>query len=262
MMRQFELVERVMSYDPGADEQLLNRAYVYAMSAHGGQKRASGEAFFNHPLEVAGILTEMKLDGATMQVSFLKDLVTLRNPRSAFTFVNYLHSVGRLDEFINLGSFSLTGSVATTLPFSITSGSTFTLAGGQTSSVFVAFSPPLTIGYSNNVIFTSGAGNSTNRLMTFTGNNAIESSGSGAITFGNTGSVAGGTSLTFTGTNTTNNQFSPALTGATVVGIERGGTSIVNPGPDEELQPNDGVLLIGTRPQLNAARPLLRGQAA
>ncbi|HEU5471312.1 MAG TPA: SidA/IucD/PvdA family monooxygenase [Actinophytocola sp.] len=40
------------------------------------------------------------------QVSFLKDLVTLRNPRSAFTFVNYLHSVGRLDQFINLGSFT------------------------------------------------------------------------------------------------------------------------------------------------------------
>jgi CPA2 family monovalent cation:H+ antiporter-2 len=52
------------------------------------------------------------------------------------------------------------------------------------------------------------------------------------------------------------------LTGATVVGIERGGSSIVNPGPDEELQPNDGVLLIGTRPQLEAARPLLRGKAA
>jgi L-ornithine N5-oxygenase len=40
------------------------------------------------------------------QVSFLKDLVTLRNPRSEFTFVNYLHSIGRLDQFINLGSFT------------------------------------------------------------------------------------------------------------------------------------------------------------
>jgi guanosine-3',5'-bis(diphosphate) 3'-pyrophosphohydrolase len=75
MMRQFELVERVMSYDPGADEQLLNRAYVYAMSAHGGQKRASGEAFFNHPLEVAGILTEMKLDGSTIAAALLHDVV-------------------------------------------------------------------------------------------------------------------------------------------------------------------------------------------
>jgi L-ornithine N5-oxygenase len=47
----------------------------------------------------------MLLDDATMQVSFLKDLVTLRNPRSRFSFVNYLHSVGRLSEFINLGDF-------------------------------------------------------------------------------------------------------------------------------------------------------------
>src|SRR5215217_1039524 len=75
MMRQFELVERVMSYDPGADEQLLNRAYVYAMRAHGDQKRASGEAFFNHPLEVAGILTEMKLDGSTIAAALLHDVV-------------------------------------------------------------------------------------------------------------------------------------------------------------------------------------------
>jgi len=41
---------------------------------------------------------------ATSQVSFLKDVVTLRNPRSRFSFLNYLHSVGRLDDFINLGS--------------------------------------------------------------------------------------------------------------------------------------------------------------
>ena len=52
------------------------------------------------------------------------------------------------------------------------------------------------------------------------------------------------------------------LTGASVVGIERGGESIVNPGPDEELLPEDGVLLLGTRSQLEAARPLLRGLAA
>jgi L-ornithine N5-monooxygenase len=48
----------------------------------------------------------MLLPWTQSQVSFLKDLVTLRNPRSAFSFVNYLHSVGRLNEFINLGSFT------------------------------------------------------------------------------------------------------------------------------------------------------------
>jgi len=52
MMRQYELVERVKRYHPDADEALLDRAYVYAMRAHGQQKRASGDLFFSHPLEV------------------------------------------------------------------------------------------------------------------------------------------------------------------------------------------------------------------
>jgi L-ornithine N5-monooxygenase len=47
----------------------------------------------------------MLLPDALSQVSFLKDLVTLRNPRSRFSFINYLHSVGRLDQFVNMGSF-------------------------------------------------------------------------------------------------------------------------------------------------------------
>jgi RelA/SpoT family (p)ppGpp synthetase len=75
MMRQYELVERVTKYDPDVDEDLLNRAYVYAMKAHGNQKRASGEAYFNHPLEVAAILTEMKLDSATIAAALLHDTV-------------------------------------------------------------------------------------------------------------------------------------------------------------------------------------------
>jgi RelA/SpoT family (p)ppGpp synthetase len=75
MMRQYELVERVTSYDPDADEDLLNRAYVYAMAAHGSQKRASGEAYFNHPLEVAAILTDLKLDDATIAAALLHDVV-------------------------------------------------------------------------------------------------------------------------------------------------------------------------------------------
>ncbi len=75
MMRQYELVERVTKYDPDADEDLLNRAYVYAMKAHGNQKRASGEAYFNHPLEVAAILADMKLDSATIAAALLHDTV-------------------------------------------------------------------------------------------------------------------------------------------------------------------------------------------
>ncbi|MCA0434002.1 MAG: bifunctional (p)ppGpp synthetase/guanosine-3',5'-bis(diphosphate) 3'-pyrophosphohydrolase [Proteobacteria bacterium] len=75
MMRQYELVERVTRYDPDADEDLLNRAYVYAMKAHGNQKRESGEAYFNHPLEVAAILADMKLDDATIAAALLHDTV-------------------------------------------------------------------------------------------------------------------------------------------------------------------------------------------
>jgi len=75
MMRQYELVDRVRKYDPKADEDLLNRAYVYAMKAHGAQKRASGDPFFSHPLEVAAILTDLKLDEATIVAAVLHDVI-------------------------------------------------------------------------------------------------------------------------------------------------------------------------------------------
>jgi guanosine-3',5'-bis(diphosphate) 3'-pyrophosphohydrolase len=75
LMRQHELVERVKAYDSGADEALLNRAYVYAMRAHGKQFRASGDPYFSHPLEVAAILTELKLDVPTIVTALLHDTV-------------------------------------------------------------------------------------------------------------------------------------------------------------------------------------------
>src|SRR6516165_8984971 len=75
MMRQFDLVERVKAYDPGTDEDALNRAYVYSMKAHGAQLRASGDPYFSHPVEVAGILAQMKLDGASIATGLLHDTV-------------------------------------------------------------------------------------------------------------------------------------------------------------------------------------------
>jgi GTP diphosphokinase / guanosine-3',5'-bis(diphosphate) 3'-diphosphatase len=75
MIRQYELVERVLSYDPKADEALLNRAYVYAMKAHRNQKRKSGDPYFSHPLEVAAILTDLKLDDATIATALLHDTI-------------------------------------------------------------------------------------------------------------------------------------------------------------------------------------------
>jgi GTP pyrophosphokinase len=73
MIRQFELVERVQSYDPDADEDMLNRAYVYGLKKHGTQLRASGDPYFSHPVEVAGILAEMKLDTASIVTGLLHD---------------------------------------------------------------------------------------------------------------------------------------------------------------------------------------------
>ena len=74
-MRQYELVEKVATYDPRADEDLLNRAYVFSMRAHGTQTRASGDPYFSHPLEVAGILADYKLDCATIVTALLHDTV-------------------------------------------------------------------------------------------------------------------------------------------------------------------------------------------
>src|SRR6202162_4493566 len=75
MMRQFELVELVKSYDPKADEGALNRAYVFSMKAHGTQMRASGDPYFSHPVEVAGLLARMKLDTASIATGLLHDTV-------------------------------------------------------------------------------------------------------------------------------------------------------------------------------------------
>ena len=75
MLRQYELVERVKAYAPDADEALLNRAYVYSVQRHGSQKRASGDPYFSHPIEVAGLMTDLKLDQQTIVTALLHDTV-------------------------------------------------------------------------------------------------------------------------------------------------------------------------------------------
>jgi GTP diphosphokinase / guanosine-3',5'-bis(diphosphate) 3'-diphosphatase len=107
MMRQYQLVERVKRYNPATDEALLNRAYIYAMRAHGTQKRASGDLFFGHPLEVAAILTDLKLDDATIAAAVLHDTVedtaaTLDEIKTSFgpqigELVDGLTKIKRLD---------------------------------------------------------------------------------------------------------------------------------------------------------------------
>ncbi|NCB49651.1 MAG: bifunctional (p)ppGpp synthetase/guanosine-3',5'-bis(diphosphate) 3'-pyrophosphohydrolase [Alphaproteobacteria bacterium] len=75
MLRQSELIEKVKSYDPNADEEALERAYLFAMKMHGVQKRESGEPYFSHPVEVAEILTDYKLDCATIITALLHDTI-------------------------------------------------------------------------------------------------------------------------------------------------------------------------------------------
>jgi len=75
VLRQYELVEKVKGYDANAQEDLLNRAYVFAMQAHGHQTRASGDPYFHHPVEVAGILAGLKLDSASIATGLLHDTV-------------------------------------------------------------------------------------------------------------------------------------------------------------------------------------------
>jgi len=75
VLRQYELIDRVLAYDPEADEAMLNRAYVFSVNAHGTQKRASGDPYFSHPIEVAGILTELRLDDETIATAILHDTV-------------------------------------------------------------------------------------------------------------------------------------------------------------------------------------------
>ncbi|MBE6467768.1 MAG: bifunctional (p)ppGpp synthetase/guanosine-3',5'-bis(diphosphate) 3'-pyrophosphohydrolase [Alphaproteobacteria bacterium] len=75
MLRQYELVDLVKSYDTDADEDALNRAYVYAMKKHGAQLRTSGDPYYSHPIEVAGILTKFKLDSTSIIAGLLHDTV-------------------------------------------------------------------------------------------------------------------------------------------------------------------------------------------
>jgi guanosine-3',5'-bis(diphosphate) 3'-pyrophosphohydrolase len=98
LMRQYELLDRVKQYNPTTNEDLLNRAYVYAMRAHGEQRRESGDPFFSHPLEVAAILTDLKLDDATIAAALLHDTIEDTAATRAEIDRVFGHDIGRLVE--------------------------------------------------------------------------------------------------------------------------------------------------------------------
>src|SRR6476619_98675 len=96
MMRQYDLIERVRRYNPNTNEALLNRAYVYAMKAHGEQRRASGDPYFSHPIEVAAILTDLKLDDATIAAALLHDTIEATETTRAEIDSLFGHDIGAL----------------------------------------------------------------------------------------------------------------------------------------------------------------------
>src|SRR5580765_4904867 len=98
MMRQYDLIERVRRYNPDTNEALLNRAYVYAMKAHGVQRRASGDPYFSHPIEVAAILTDLKLDDATIAAALLHDTIEDTEATRAEIDTTFGHEIGALVE--------------------------------------------------------------------------------------------------------------------------------------------------------------------
>ena len=75
MLSSQELVTRVRSYQPSADVALIERAYAFALRAHEGQKRKSGEPYFTHPASVAGVIADLRLDTASICAGLLHDCV-------------------------------------------------------------------------------------------------------------------------------------------------------------------------------------------
>lgn len=75
MIRISDIIDKITDYDPDADTNLVERAYVYSARVHDGQVRLSGEPYLSHPLEVAGILADMKLDPVSIASGLLHDVI-------------------------------------------------------------------------------------------------------------------------------------------------------------------------------------------
>jgi len=75
VIRITDIIDKVGDYDPDADTDTIDRAYIYSARVHEGQVRLSGEPYLSHPLEVAGILAEMKLDPVSVVSGLLHDVI-------------------------------------------------------------------------------------------------------------------------------------------------------------------------------------------
>jgi guanosine-3',5'-bis(diphosphate) 3'-pyrophosphohydrolase len=75
MIRINDIIDRIGRYNPEADLDLIDRAYIYSARVHDGQVRLSGEPYLSHPLEVAGILADMRLDAVSVAAGLLHDVI-------------------------------------------------------------------------------------------------------------------------------------------------------------------------------------------
>ncbi len=81
-----DLIGRVRTYNPHTDADLIRRAYAFGQAAHEGQFRKSGEPYFTHPVEVAALLTEVRLDDATIVTALLHD--TIEDTKATFSEIS------------------------------------------------------------------------------------------------------------------------------------------------------------------------------
>jgi guanosine-3',5'-bis(diphosphate) 3'-pyrophosphohydrolase len=75
MIRISDIIDKIYEYSPDADLGLVDRAYIFSAKVHDGQMRLSGEPYLSHPLEVAGILADMKLDAVSVAAGLLHDVI-------------------------------------------------------------------------------------------------------------------------------------------------------------------------------------------
>jgi GTP pyrophosphokinase len=75
MIRINDILDKITEYNPGADPEIIKRAYVYSARVHEGQVRLSGESYLSHPLEVAGILADLSLDVVSIAAGILHDVI-------------------------------------------------------------------------------------------------------------------------------------------------------------------------------------------
>src|SRR5271155_2948124 len=75
MLQAEQLIERIRTYQPTVDSDLIQRAYDYSFKMHAGQTRKSGEPYVVHPVSVAGIIADLRLDAASVCAGLLHDVV-------------------------------------------------------------------------------------------------------------------------------------------------------------------------------------------